>query len=81
MKHISLEAVEDFLACRLSREESRAFVRHLLRCPACPALTSKDLCRIHLPREGVSSAAGPRAGRLFFCVPARNGEGRRGSES
>jgi hypothetical protein len=40
MKHISPEAIEDFLACRFSREESRAFVRHLLRCPARLALTS-----------------------------------------
>lgn len=41
MEHVSLEAVENFLACRFSREESRAFVRHLLtRCPACLALVS-----------------------------------------
>jgi len=59
MEHVSLEAVENFLACRLSREESRAFVRHLLRCPACPALTSAK-----------TSAAFPCPGRESLRRPA-----------
>ncbi len=63
MAHVSSEAVENFLACRLTREESRVFVRHLLaRCPAC--LTSTSALQHPLVQGGSSfrrPAPGPAA--------------------
>ncbi len=71
MDHVSFEAVEDFLACRLSREKSRLLVRHLLtRCATCLALTS-SIKTAALPtcpgRESLRRPAlGPAAYSLAF---------------
>lgn len=59
-EHFSRETIERFFRCELSREESRGFVRHLLRqCPRCSPL----LCEVshrgdfHLLLRGLEDAA------------------------
>lgn len=47
MEHISTEAIGKFLSCRLSREETRQVVRHLLsRCPTCLPF-AQSVARLH----------------------------------
>ena len=69
MNHVSPAAIEDFLACRLSPEESRLLVRHLLtRCTPCLALIS-SLQTAALPTcPGKDSLRRPAVGQAAYSL-------------